>query len=72
MRIQVACNDGHPSALFLGSQRLYVLRVIERTGEGSTQCFRVKVADGRVLLLNRELASGDWRLASVKRNAKNP
>jgi hypothetical protein len=28
--------------------------------------------DGRVFLLSRDLASGDWRLASVKRNAKHP
>ena len=72
MRIQVACNDGYPSALYLGCQRLQVLRVIERTAEGSTQRFRVKVVDGRVFLLSRDLASGDWRLASVKRNSKDP
>ena len=70
MRIQVACSDGRPCALYLGSQRLHVLRVIERTAEGSIQRFRVKVADGRVFQLSRDLASGDWRLASVKRDAK--
>lgn len=72
MRIQVACEGGLPCALYLGSRRLPVLRVIERAAQGSTQRFRVKVADGRVFLLNRDLASGDWRLASVKRNANTP
>lgn len=72
MRIQVACHDGDPSALYLGSRWLHVLRVVERTAEGSTQRLTVKVADGRVFLLSRDLASGAWRLASVKRSANNP
>ena len=72
MRIQVACNDGRPCALYLGSRWLYVLQIIERAEEGSSQRFRVKVADGRVFLLDRDLASGDWRLASVKRTVNSP
>jgi hypothetical protein len=58
--------------LYLGSRQLHVLRVIERAAEGSTQRFRVRVVDGRVFLLSRDLASGDWHLASVQRHASTP
>ena len=69
MRIQVACRDGDPRAFYLGSRWLQVLGIIERATDGSTQRFRVKVADGRVFLLSHDLARGDWRLAAVNRHA---
>jgi len=65
VRIQVACRDGDPRAFYLGSRRLDVLRVIERAADGLTRRYRVTVPDGRVFLLSLNLASGDWRLASV-------
>ena len=66
MRVQVHCRNGDdPRAFYVGTQRLDIMRVLERSAEDSTQRFKVRVHDGRVFTLSRDAAKGEWRLASV-------
>jgi len=71
MRVQVDCRNGEPRALYLGSRRLHVLRVLERAGDTLLRCFRVQVTDGRVFALSHDLASGDWQLARVQQDPRS-
>lgn len=66
MRVQVHCRNGDdPRAFYLGTQRLHVMRVLERTAEDSTRRFKVRVHDGRVFVLCKDTAKGEWQLAGV-------
>ena len=66
MKVQVDCRNGDdPRAFYLGTQRLHVMRVLERTAEDSTRRFKVRVQDGRVFTLSKDTAKGEWQLARV-------
>jgi hypothetical protein len=66
MRVQVDCrNNDDPRAFYLGTRRLYVVRVLERTAEDSMRRFKVRVQDGRVFTLSNDAAKGKWQLAGV-------
>jgi hypothetical protein len=66
MRIQVECRDADdPRAFYLGTRRLHIVRVLERTAENATRRFKVRVEDGRVFTLVHDTAKGEWQLAAV-------
>jgi hypothetical protein len=66
MRIQVDCRDGDdPRAFYLGTRRLHIVRILERIAEDSTRRFKVRIDDGRVFVLVRDSATGEWRLKGV-------
>jgi hypothetical protein len=66
MRVQVDCRNGDdPRAFYLGTRRLHVMQVLERTAEDSTRRFKVRVQDGRVFILSKHTARGEWQLARV-------
>jgi hypothetical protein len=66
MRIQVDCRDGDdPRAFYLGTRRLHIVQVLERIAEDSTRRFKVRIDDGRVFVLVRDTATGEWELRSV-------
>jgi hypothetical protein len=64
MRIQVDCRDREdPRAFYLGTRRLHIVRVLERSTQDAIRRFRVRVEDGRIFDLLHDAASGEWRLA---------
>jgi hypothetical protein len=66
MRIQVDCaGTPDPHSLFLGARRLHVMRVLERGATNADRKFRVRVADGRELVLLHDTRSGEWQLIRV-------
>lgn len=70
MKIEVECYAGYrgeeePRALTLSATRLPVLEILDRWLAPEHRYFKVKVEDGRALLLRHDVASGKWELAGM-------
>ena len=70
MRIQVECRAGYrgeeePRAFTLGATRLAIVAILDRWMAPEHRYFKVKVGDGRTLVLRHDTASGDWELAGL-------
>ena len=70
MKIQVECYAGYrgeeePRAFTLGGTRLAIATILDRWMAPEHRYFKVKVADGRTLVLRHDTASGDWELTGL-------
>ena len=70
LRISVECRRKHggapqPYEFRVGSRRLHVLRVVERTGSAMRERMTVLVADGRRFVLEHDVARGAWYMHGV-------
>jgi hypothetical protein len=70
MKIQVECHAGYrgeeePRAFTMGETRLGIVEILDRWMSPEHRYFKVKVEDGRTLLLRHDTASGDWELAGL-------
>ena len=70
MRIQVECYAGYrgeeePRAFTLGGTRLAIATILDRWMAPEHRYFKVKVEDGRTLVLRHDTASGDWELTGL-------
>jgi hypothetical protein len=68
VKIRVECYAGYrgeeePRAFTLGATRLPVVEIVDRWLAPEHRYFKVKVEDGRTLLLRHDVASGQWELA---------
>jgi hypothetical protein len=71
MRISVRTERGsEPRAFCLGQSRLCVVSILERRESADSQCFAVRVSDGRDFLLLHEAQTDVWHLAAVYGLAK--
>jgi len=70
MKILVECHAGYrgeeePRAFTMGATRLAILEILDRWAAPEHRYFKVKVDDGRTLLLRHDSASGQWELAGL-------
>lgn len=70
MKIRVECHAGYrgeeePRAFTLGETRFAVVEILDRWMAPEHRYFKVKVDDGRTLLLRHDSASGEWDLAGL-------
>jgi len=70
MKVRVECHAGHrgeeePRVLTLGATRLPVMEILDRWIAPDHRYFKVKVEDGRTLLLRHDERSDDWELAGM-------
>jgi hypothetical protein len=70
MKIQVECYAGYrgeeePRAFTLGGTRLAIAMILDRWMAPEHRYFKVKVEDGRTLVLRHDTASGDWELTGL-------
>ena len=70
MKINVECYAGYrgdqePRAFRLGERRFEVVELLDRWLDPAHCYFKVRVPDGRVFILRRDGASGDWELAGL-------
>jgi len=77
MKIQVECHAGHrgeeePRAFTLGATRLAIVEILDRWAAPEHRYFKVKVDDGRSLLLRHDTASGGWELAGLVGTERPP
>jgi hypothetical protein len=77
MKIQVECHAGYrgeeePRAFTLGATRLAIVEILDRWAAPEHRYFKVKVDDGRALLLRHDTSSGDWELAGLVGTERPP
>ena len=70
MKIKVECHAGYrgeeePRAFTLGGTRQAIVAILDRWMAPEHRYFKVKVEDGRTLVLRHDTASGDWELAGL-------
>lgn len=70
MKIRVECYAGYrgeeePRAFTLGQTRMPVVEILDRWLSPDHRYFKVKVEDGRTLLLRHDPPSGEWELAGM-------
>ena len=70
MKIAVECYAGYrgeeePRAFTLGAARLAIVEILDRWIAPEHRYFKVKVEDGRSLILRHDTASGEWELAGM-------
>lgn len=70
MKIQVECYAGYrgeeePRAFTLGATRFAVVEILDRWLAPEHRHFKVKVEDGRTLVLRHDTASNTWELAAL-------
>lgn len=70
MKIAVECYAGHrgeeePRAFTLGTQRIDIAEIVDRWVAPEHRYFKVRAADGRMLVLRQDTAAGEWELAAL-------
>ena len=77
MTIRVECYAGYrgyqePLAFWLGGRRFAVRSVVDRWFAPMQRWFKVDADDGRMYVLRHDEATGDWELAALVGEARDP